>query len=110
MLRQHMFLMILLSVTKTFQNMLVLKISNNGFMVNQHLKALQNLNLNFNFVLRYNKKFNQKVIFFTKKDRYANYISYGTLWTCVDIMVAKIAVNGYFQRMLGTHKNLGTHD
>ena len=31
-----MFQMILLSVTKTFQNMLVLKISKEGYMVNQH--------------------------------------------------------------------------
>ena len=37
---QKMFQMILLSVTKTFQNMLVLEISNKGFMVNQHSKSL----------------------------------------------------------------------
>ena len=34
----QMFRMILSSVTRTFQNMLVLKISNKGFMVNQHSK------------------------------------------------------------------------
>ena len=36
----QMFQMILLSVTKTFQNILVFKISDEGFMVNQHSKSI----------------------------------------------------------------------
>ena len=37
---QQMFQMILLSVNKTFQNMFVWKISNESFIVNQHLKSI----------------------------------------------------------------------
>ena len=52
-------------------------------------KALLNLKLNFNFILRYNKTFYQKM-HFIQKDSYANYLSYDTLWTCVAIMGAEV--------------------
>ena len=47
--------------------MLVLKISDKGFMVNQHSKTLLNPNLNFNFIERYNGTFFIKN-FFLEKD------------------------------------------
>ena len=81
--------MIVLSVTKTFQNMLVLKISNKDFMVNQHSKSITKPK----FELQLHLALQQDILsqrHFLQKDSYANHLSYDTLGTFVAVWGAEL--------------------
>ena len=74
--------MILLSVTKTFQNMLVLKILNEGFMVNQHSKIIIKLKLELLLHLALQQYILSESAF-VQKDSYARYLSCAILGSSV---------------------------
>ena len=72
---QQMFWMILLSVTKTFQNILVLKILNEGFRVNQHSKSITEAQFELQHHLVLQRDIFCKVIFLEeKKYSYDHYL------------------------------------
>ena len=77
------FQMILSFVTKIFQNQLLFKIFDEGFMVNQHSKGITKPKFELQLHLV------QKV-HFIQKDSYANYLLYGTLGTCVALIGAEL--------------------
>ena len=79
--------MIILCVNKTFQNRLLLKISNKGFMVNQHLKTITKPQFELHLALQ--QDILPEGAFYTKYS-YVHYLSHGTLWTCVAIMGADV--------------------
>ena len=58
-------------------------------MVKQHSKNITKPKSKFSFVQRNKKTFDQKV-HFTLKDRFANYLSHGTLGTIAAIMRAEV--------------------
>ena len=59
--------MIFLSVTKIFQDMLVLKIVNEGFMVNQHSISVTSPEVDFQFPLATIPNLEEKKVYFLKK-------------------------------------------
>ena len=79
---KHMFPMILLSVTKTFQKRLVLKMSKPGFMVNKHSKNINKTQFKLQLNLALQRDIFQKVLFL-EKDSCTLYFKNGILGTFV---------------------------
>ena len=85
----QMFRMILSSVSKTFQNILVLKIYDEGFMVNQHSKSITEPWFELQLHLALQLDIFQKVLF-VEKDSCGHHLYNGTLGTFLAFIRAEV--------------------